>query len=462
MDGEEPVARTRQGRIGAGEWRFFLFLWLGSFALGLVDLFGMGRASSAISQEVFYNVASTSILDEPPPPITVVLANDADLAALRVTWPLEHAVQAEIVSEILVRRPRALFIDFLFLDVRDATGSQALVDAVRDLRGDVPVFIVSPALNASLPLTPQAQALFEQLIAAGARPTNAARAAIENDIVIMPVGGAVPPTAVALRDEYCTATAGCASLRDRSHAAEIVWRAVPPACDQPAAPDACRSVYRSWPTRLAALVWRNTFPPRDPQTLAAQGLLPYPTISASGLLDGAAGAERITGSVVFYGGSFRGSSDVVPSVVYGDLPGVFVHAAYFDNLVTLGDWRFRPDLPAGASETGYAFWLTGLLAAILCLVHYAERRAKALAFHDQRALKRAVWVMTAASLLIALVEAVVLRTTPEHWLIAPQLVLVSLVGTYAGLVSYADALSGRVRGTFLFRRLARWRAGFGR
>jgi CHASE2 domain-containing sensor protein len=120
MNGRKQAKTAQYGRIRAAEWWFFLFLWLVSFAVGLVDLFGVGRASNTISQEVFYEVASPSILDMPPPPITVVLANDADLEALTVTWPLDHAVQAEIISEILVRRPRALFIDFLFLDGRPA------------------------------------------------------------------------------------------------------------------------------------------------------------------------------------------------------------------------------------------------------------------------------------------------------------------------------------------------------
>lgn len=462
MKDKEQEAATARDRISTTELWFFLFLWLGSFTIGLVDLFGVGRASNAISQEVFYNVASPSILSAPPPPVTIVLANDADLEALAVTWPLDHSIQAEIISEILVRRPKALFIDFLFLDVRDPAESQALVDAVRELRGDVPVFIASPGLNATLSLTPQAQALFEQLIAAGARPTNAARAAIEDRITVMPIDGSIPPTALALWDEYCSTGAKCAPLRDRRHSTEVVWRAVPPVCDRQPAPELCDSVYRSWPTRLAAVMWRNTFPPDNDVPLARQGLLPYSTVSASGLLDGVHEADRIAGSVVFYGGSFRGSSDVVPSVVYGELPGVFVHAAYFDNLVTLGDRRFKPDLPAGTSETAYSLWLTGLLAAILCFVHYVDRRAKGLTFHDKKALKIAVWVMIAASLLIALMEAVVFRTTPEHWLIAPQLIVVSLIGSYAGVVSYAGTISGRVRDTFVLRRLARWSKWFGR
>lgn len=50
---------------------------------------------------------------------------------------------------------------------------------------------------------------------------------------------------------------------------------------------------------------------------------------------------RLADGVVFYGGSFSGMADLIPSPVHGQLPGVYLHAMALDNLLRFGRGYIR-------------------------------------------------------------------------------------------------------------------------
>jgi CHASE2 domain-containing protein len=76
----------------------------------------------------------------------------------------------------------------------------------------------------------------------------------------------------------------------------------------------------------------------------------------------------IRGKAVFYGASFDASGDRVVSPTYHDLPGVYLHAMAYDNVVSLGGSYKRADRAAWA----WPSWRSavadiGLLAALVML-----------------------------------------------------------------------------------------------
>src|ERR1700730_4524243 len=78
--------------------------------------------------------------------------------------------------------------------------------------------------------------------------------------------------------------------------------------------------------------------------------------------------QVIRGKAVFYGASFLAAGDRVVSPTYQDLPGVYLHAMAYDNLVSFGEAYKRAGRPAGAGPS----WRSsvadvGLLVALVML-----------------------------------------------------------------------------------------------
>jgi hypothetical protein len=120
--------------------------------------------------------------------------------------------------------------------------------------------------------------------------------------------------------------------------------------------------------------------------------------------------------------------DAVSSPNYGSLPGVFVHAAAFDNLVTWGKESYQDRLPFDLPPARYDVTLIVLLSIVLFASRWIVRAAA-----GAGVLANAcggvfnVTVAFSAGLALALVEAVFFRTSPENWILAPTIVSVTAV-----------------------------------
>jgi hypothetical protein len=79
----------------------------------------------------------------------------------------------------------------------------------------------------------------------------------------------------------------------------------------------------------------------------------------------------LAGRVVFYGGNLSQTPDIAFSPVHGPIPGVYVHATAFDNLMTYGPGAYPKRLPEEATR-----WLEILLLGVLAAfaVWRQERR----------------------------------------------------------------------------------------
>lgn len=127
------------------------------------------------------------------------------------------------------------------------------------------------------------------------------------------------------------------------------------------------------------------------------------------------------------------AGDFVLSPIYSPLPGIFGHAAYFDNLVSLGENSFDHALPL---DGGLGYQTAIILFFTLLL--WCGRMIAATSFMYHRSATGSVTllgpsafgsiIIVIASVFISILELFVFHVSPETWLVGPQLLVLSLIG----------------------------------
>ncbi len=411
--------------IGSEAWRF-VCVWLVSTLLLFTDVFGIGDAQRRISQDLFYDVTAVSLEAPFKPPIVTLLATDGDLANLQASWPLSHAIQAEVLAEVAAYEPSAIFIDILFLDIRDQSESDQLLEVLGEF--GAPVFVASPQDGVAAPPPPSSLAFYAEAERKGVSIVDARYAQVDGTSVVMPGDAGHPlPAGVALRDVYCEVSE-CAEFGGRrAKPTELAWRGTPADCDRATADasERCAAITQSWILRLAKRFAAGVFPSFANEPLVNQGLLPFETITLSDVLLADDPGANLTNAIVFYGQSFRAASDVADTPVYGPVPGVMAHAAHFDDLVSRGDRKFVPERPFGLSSLLYEASLIGFLCLVMTATRLALQSSGGPLIKDSKGelsesrlhSLTAIAVGLAAFAVLAS-EVMLFRTTPEHWLVA--------------------------------------------
>lgn len=334
-----------------------------------------------------------------------------------------------MLLEIASARPRAVFVDYLFLDLEEDT--DLLFQTLEEIAEEVTVVLVSP-------FSPQQPIADERLAAlyrdAFAHPNivgaDARVAADGPGGAALPLagpdsGGRVPGPALAVAQAH-RADLQLERLQrgDEARTVELVWPA--PAEDCPDSRCAGRLIALSRGARAIASSMFPAFINRG--ELVSETAYPYPTYSATQIRRMPAELRSdLAGDVVFVGGWFAGVDDYVTTIGYGELPGVFAHAALFDNLVSY-DRPYTGELPFSLGQSAYEV----ILILWLALMVLGQRLA---ARHIFAVMPLWRWgglpdhaCVIGASIAYNLVETTAFRTTPEHWFIAPSLLSFSLVG----------------------------------
>lgn len=292
--------------------------------------------------------------------VTVVLFREENLGHLGVQYPVPYGVHAQIVEALAAYRPRAVFVDFAFIDTRE--GAKELGDALCSLGrppdgSPIPVFIAAP-IGASVR---------EDLLrcASEASPEVQDPEGVSGILTYASRGTPVGPPTAAFALAGTNAALG---LRDPDlkDTLEIIWgKGVAP-------------LNRKWmkctepPLRAGIVAMLKEGP------LALRLACPYTrTITVGHLLNFSADRDiddALSGRTVLYGAGFRLTGDQVDSPVYAQLPGVYLHAMAYDNLVTFGAEYKR------ATRQGWRSQITDavlLLIASVILVRYPRRPARA-------------------------------------------------------------------------------------
>ena len=355
-------------RSGAG---YFLFLFTVYFAGGLflasiskyigldetVKRFFARMASPTAGH--FYYPSSPSM---PRDGITVFSLDDRDLGAYKISYPAPYGFHANRLKNIAAYRPRAIFIDFWFVDERDDQQVGELADALCSIRSSgVRVYLGSISyLGSQFGI----RSVLRDLM------TRQTWVASENS------------------RQACATEVSVAKQTDNLDRLTWEYAMFSPAqaAGQQGLPTAAAQIYRDlYPGRLSveqteklALVWGTDPHPlneewmRDPNTGAAYcrsawhrvEALPVPGVIKQGLANDldkplcpyhlvlplralrelnrenhpwqTSLEEVITDKVIFYGSSLQSVDDLVYSPVHGRLPGVLMHAMALDNLMDAG------------------------------------------------------------------------------------------------------------------------------
>jgi len=306
----------------------------------------------------------------------VLLFTEGDLQFARGRFPIAYETHA-VILEILkdpATRPRALFIDFAFVqpEKKDDRGFAKLKDAVCALHALIPVFVVDTRSLDGTPAAEDRESPFDTC-------AQAVGAFVDEEepgagLMSYPACG-MPPAdkgSVWLRLKALF-VADHEPCEGPLSAAYALWKI--------RTPTAAEGVLREdrmalvWPARYRSqelcaqdrgigsightiadlyLEGAEAFKRRCPYTRTVTvGQLLNPEASA------ASAAGDLKGRTVLYGGKIAFSGDLLKSPVYKDFAGVYYHAMAYDNLITLEGRAKNRETP---------HWLKNLIALALSLV----------------------------------------------------------------------------------------------
>ena len=289
------------------------------------------------------------------PRTVVVLVDDQALALRGARWPVPAAFHAQLLAELEVLRPRAVMLDFLLLDRAGSEDACALLATADRLRREhIPIYVAVTrredlallevadcSSDTQQPLTPAQVfipvAVRRQVDDADFMSRRYPFADLEQAAGAGTEAG--PALASAAVRMYCDTTAAADSCptdlrRGQSPDAgfELAWSPAGDAFNERWSATRCRQT-----AATRRIVFDRAMLPGD------SGCPPIATLFASALLspaeDPALGPdneqlfELLADSFVFVGGDFRGSGDLITTPMHTQLPGVYYHAAAFDNLV---------------------------------------------------------------------------------------------------------------------------------
>ncbi|HYD97424.1 MAG TPA: CHASE2 domain-containing protein [Noviherbaspirillum sp.] len=304
--------------------------------------------------------------------ITVLAIDDLDLEHLGLSWPVPMDYYQRLIDKLVSLKPKAVFIDILFLDDRPkhlVERFRSAACAARD--AGVPVYI------ASLEGQRRASRTMEQLAEpdAGGKPCfqfvapNLLDDHFDHSTWEYPLQPGLRSPALALA---CDVGQACPKPEETM---ALLW----PVNGHPVNPELHLRENEDGelePSCVNRIGWYDTVPllPRvvrnwlrggPPQTICPYNLqLPIRALSGVGMSE-AERREAIEGKIVLFGTAFQSSGDRVSSPLGQDLIGVHAHAIALDNLISLeGQYRRSGDFELGRITSPASLFTMSALALI--------------------------------------------------------------------------------------------------
>jgi CHASE2 domain-containing sensor protein len=263
----------------------------------------------------------------------VVLFREENLATLKESFPISYARHAEVLEALAVYEPAAVFVDFAFIDKRPGQDVAPLRDAICALQASgVAVYLAASPLSGNAGgdglrdgldrscFTPVDVQMDTEIGASGVLTYRACKN----------IAASCEPAGLLWTPAFAMAAPQVGLARADGQQMEIIWG------------NRVSALNESWMdcTSDGTLVHLRQMLKENP--LASKRKCPHTnTISVVHLLgrfDQTLKDKVVKGNTVFYGGSFEMAGDRVISPVFDDLPGVYLHAMAYDNLLT-----FRKD-----------------------------------------------------------------------------------------------------------------------
>ncbi len=362
-------------------------IWMNPFGFSdLVQRYSQDVADLLITGPNFYGTEGRDA-------VSVALIDEGTLHSLQSPWPWKYGDHARALDALLQYRPKAVVVDFLFVDSRpDDTLPDLVAEIGRYRKARVPIYF-----EGGVDLPYGENPLRPELAATGApildptMPVNAGVARQYNATghcfnVRPDADGTCPSLALhVFRDVYPQYP-----LEKLNDLMELVWgtKTAPEnhwitRTDETGARHSCfeeMSLLRRW-----YLAFFDTGAVKSPCPYTAE----FPVDALITSPDDKDVVRMATNRVVFYGGALQGAQDRVYTPVNNLLPSVFVHAMAMDNLIT---YHGRPQQDVvsigGVVLDSNPVQILAVIPVILILSWFhlrAVRRKREEARHDRSA-----------------------------------------------------------------------------
>jgi CHASE2 domain-containing sensor protein len=374
---------------------WFLFLYVLGWACFVSH--GVAFHLTPWSQAVVNGIVKLWYPDKDRDKTTVVLFREENLKNLKKdpkepdeTYPVSYKRHAEVLEALLAYKPRAVFVDFMFIDKRTNDDITELGNAICKLTNadpPIPVYLAAPPLaenrakgephtkteSAERSLTSKVRkellacpsGINPELVSAQMESEYGVSGVLEYKLEGKTAYGKKDSPALAMLDGDLKKDVKSNSIEDPIDPMDIVWASP---TGQP----------------LTLNMWMGCESNDSLKDLLQKGPLanrlncPYtPTISVRHLLRSIGGSigddkdevsQALGDRAVFYGAGFQGAGDIVVSPVYAELPGVYLHAMAYDNLLTLRNNYKRAENTA----ISWAFNFV-VLFFIVCILLFPEK-----------------------------------------------------------------------------------------
>lgn len=369
-DHPSPMVRTLVRIIG---------LW--SIGAGLFVFHGIAFHLTPWSQAIVNAIVAYKYPDTGQKDTTVLLFTEENLAQLDGSFPVPYELHARVLKGLSPPpsperpspyQPRAVLVDFGFVEKGSSQDIKLLGDAICELTGrNIGVYLALPPLPAR-PSDDQTRAskIRPELLACAIPVT----AQMEAEYGVSGVLEYKDSGNTSLGTQVAPAFAMLPpDLKDVPRKSmEIIWgNGVAPlnktwlCVEEPEEKRFARLAHR-----VASFVYALREGP-----LSVKQTCPYTrTISVGHLLNSDPNdpdpdvKSAVDGKTVFYGGGFLMASDTVVSPVFGELPAVYLHAMAYDNLRTFGANYKRADRGMVSTSSAVDGVLLLLIAAALVVV----------------------------------------------------------------------------------------------
>ncbi|MEF2145034.1 MAG: CHASE2 domain-containing protein [Desulfovibrionaceae bacterium] len=314
-----------------------------------LDPFGLGRASSAYSQQIVDRVTAPFYSSAGQDRIVVVLIDDATLESRGEGWPPPYDTYSTFIYRILRQHPKALFVDIMLerMRLRDKESFELAHDTLAAL---VPEYGIPLIFGQSSPGAPN---LFKDI--PGVETAAITWNGPGYPLLLSGVGQTQLTPAASLYQHVCAeadiGSPGCPENIDPPHAPPLVpqWGiAISQTMrDRELLPDDdtlfVAPTFADRLLRSGSLLCHSLFVGLDSNAAdAAREKWPYAVTVMAHDLDKPQIRGLLRDKAVLLGVSIAGSTDMVVTPANGKLPGVYLHAMALDNLMRYGS-RYYTD-----------------------------------------------------------------------------------------------------------------------
>lgn len=364
------------------------------------SLKGVGETLTPWSQATVSLLANLFYPESGRDDVTVLLFREQDLTSLgpkdhstgkqrRLSFPLPYSSHIETLNALGNWSPRAVLIDFAFVDARVGDDVEALLGAICDLsQQGTKVYLATfyhwqefHGLRKDLFVDEQGHQRTECFTVVPVSYTPEGNGLAQTYSLIQGGGKTQKVPSAALR---MYADGNSVDITKYTQKMDLIWGALPPRPNRSDTPCRPVSLFDS-ALRLAK---------DGPHALERD--CPYSnTLSAYSLWNESSDDVEalLKGKFVLYGGAFLGTDDWLKSPVHGVIPGIYLHAMALDNLQVFGETYKRVAEHTLSADMPSVLFADGLIICIgvawyLMIAHFGRMYSVS---NGHQALKASVW-----------------------------------------------------------------------